>query len=844
MRWRGCAVICLLLVLSLFGRSGKADELRFEQAISQGSEDAATSAASEATAASEAAAASEIVLRGRDDRWQLLLTLQSSDLSLRDVTSEASYAAEPAGIIEIGPGAVVKPLAPGMATVRAVLSNGLTAARTVRVEPLDIDSPVNFPNQIVPIFTKHSCNGGGCHGKLAGQNGFRLSLLGFEPKDDYEFLVRESRGRRLFPAAPERSLLLTKGTAQVPHGGGARLQVDSHEYRLLSRWIAQGMPYGSDSDPMVTEILVTPSARVMARGGKQQLQVVARYSDGRVEDVTQTVQYESNDPEMAEVSTTGLVSTRELAGDVSIMMRYQGHVAVFRASLPLSDQPPTLPEPRNNLDRAVFAQLQKLGIPAADKASDGEFLRRLALDLTGRLPTLEEVDTFARETDAEKRDRWIERYLTSEDHAAFFASKWSQILRNRRDNEAFKFGSFALHNWLRDQLYQNRPYDQIVREIVAASGDLTVHPPVAWYRQVSDIHQQVEDTAQLFLGQRIQCARCHHHPFEKWSQRDYGQLAAFFSLVSKKKGPSAEEPFVFSRIGVPSSPNPRGGAALSPAGLGAPPAAIDPATDPRQQLVDWMVDRSNPFFAPSLVNRYWKHFFGRGLVDPEDDMRVTNPASNPELLSVLSEEFRQSGFDLRQLLRTIVQSEIYQRTSLANELNLKDKRNHSRFYPKRLQAEVLLDVVDTVLGTTTKFAGVPAGTRAVSLPDTSFDSYFLTVFGRPQSSTACECEREMNPNLAQSLHLLNSKEMQGKLTAETGRAARYAQELVDLPEPELRERVAKQLDDIYRIALARSPAAHESSPLIDHICGSTDRRAAIEDVLWAIINSKEFLFNH
>lgn len=785
-----------------------------------------------------------VVLRGRDDRWQLLVTLVSPEGKLRDRTHEVRYSVADPTIVEVSNDGMVKPLQPGSTEVRAELDGVGQAIQNITVEAFDNDSPVNFPQQVVPIFTKLSCNGGGCHGKLAGQNGFRLSLLGFEPKDDYEFLVRESRGRRLFPAAPELSLLLTKGTAQVPHGGGARLEVDSYEYRLLRRWIAQGMPYGSDNDPVVQNIEVVPAQRIMDRGASQQLKVLAHYSDGRTEDVTRTVQYESNDTEMADVTVTGLVSTRDLAGDVTVMMRYQGHVAVFRASLPLSDQVPTFPPPRNLVDEAIYAQLTKLGIPFAPKADDSEFLRRVTLDLTGRLPSQTETTAFLGDTSENKREQCIEQLLESHEHAEYFASKWSQILRNRRNNDAFKYGSFALHMWLQEQFYTNQPYDEIVRDIVAASGDLTSHPPVAWYRQVTDINQQVEDTAQLFLGQRIQCARCHHHPFEKWSQQDYAQMSAFFSLVSKKPGPTDEEPVVYSRLGIASSPNPRGGAALPPAGLGSAPVALDASLDPRHQLVDWMADPSNPFFAKSLVNRYWKHFFGRGLVDPEDDMRVTNPASNPMLLEKLSLQFIDSGFDLRDLLRTIVQSETYQRSSHADALNLKDQRNHSRFYPKRLTAEPLLDAVDQVLGTTTKFAGVPSGTRAVALPDTSFDSYFLTVFGRPEATTACECERESNPNLAQSLHLLNSKEMQSKLTADTGRAAIYAGELNGKSGDELRTIASRQIDEIYLVALARPPSESEKASLVEHLCTHENPRAAMEDVLWAVINSKEFLFNH
>jgi hypothetical protein len=802
-----------------------------------------------------------VVLRGRDSRRQILVMVEHGDQPRVDATRTVHFTASPEGIVSISDSGYVSPIAAGQTTITATYpDSAVSSSMELTVADFSDDTPVNFPNQVVPVFTKLACNGGGCHGKSAGQNGFRLSLLGFHPRDDYEFLVRESRGRRLFPAMPEKSLLLTKATSEVPHGGGQRMDKDSDEYRLVRRWIGQGMPYGSDDDPKVTSIAVHPENRVMRRNGSQQLIVLARYSDGHVEDVTRMAQFESNDSEMAEVDVDGLVKTRDLAGDVTVMTRFQGQVAVFRSTMPLSDTPPMLPTPGNLVDREVFAKLNRLGIPTSPRCDDSAFLRRVTIDLAGRLPTMEETQAMLADQSPEKRDVVIDRLLSSTDHAEYFAGKWSQILRNRRDNEAFKFGSYALYQWLRNQIHQNRPYDAMVRDIVAASGSLTVHPPVAWYRQVSDINQQVEDASQLFLGQRIQCARCHHHPYERWSQQDYAQMAGFFSLVSKKAGPTPQEPIVYSRIGRPSASDPRTGAALPPAGLGSDPIEIDEQRDPRDQLVDWMVQQDNPYFAPSLVNRYWKHFFGRGLVDPEDDMRVTNPPSNPELLQAMSSYFIESGFDQRELIRLIVSSKTYQLSSDANELNLNDKRNHSRYYPKRLAAEVLLDSIDDVLGTVTTFDAMPVGTRAVELPDTSFDSYFLTVFGRPEATTACECERSIDSNLAQSLHLLNSKQMQTKITDPAGTARQCSQQLTEQraaaasdapsaePKPDpataVDALIRSQISDFYLRALCRYPKPEELNQILNYIRSSDDPQIAYEDTFWAIVNSKEFLFNH
>lgn len=774
-------------------------------------------------------------LNGRDARRQLVVTADYGNAQLRDVTPLVVYSAAPAGIVEIDSTGLVTPLADGQATITASGPDGKTAASTVTVAHTTEQVPINFPNQITPIFTKLGCNGGGCHGKASGQNGFKLSLLGFEPSEDYEYLVKEGRGRRVFPAAPELSLVLQKATNTVPHGGGQRLTKDSHEYRLLKRWIEQGMPYGKPEDPSVARIEIYPVNRTMIRRGQQQVAVLAHYTDGSVEDVTRTATYDPNDPEMAEVGVGGLVKTLDLAGDVAIMARYQGQVAVFRASIPLGAKVEAFPPAKNFIDDLVFGKLKTLGIPPSAPCDDATFLRRTAIDIAGRLPTPDETKKFLADQDPAKRDRWIDELLASGAYADYFANKWSAVLRNKRENADFAHGTFAFHDWIRDALYHNKPYDHFVREIVAAAGEPSTNPPVIWYRELKEVNQQVEDTAQLFLGLRIQCARCHHHPFEKWSQHDYFSVAAFFSRVGRKPAELAGEQIIFHNRGVASAKHPKSGAVIKPAGLGAPVLDIAADRDPRQLLVDWMVAKDNPFFAPALVNRYWKHFFDRGLVDPEDDMRVTNPASNPELLSALSQSFVESGFDLKSLVRAICQSQTYQLASEPNEFNLSDKQNYSRFYPKRLTAEVLLDAINQVTDSTTDFGDLPPGTRAVQLPDQQANSYFLTVFGRPQADTACECERSQEANLAQSLHLLNSPEIQGKLTAAQGRAAKLAADARG-DEDKLRE--------LYLWVYSREPVAEELSIATAHLAKNTNKQQAYEDIVWALVNTKEFLFNH
>lgn len=778
-------------------------------------------------------------LRGQDAQGQLVVTGKYAGDMLRDVTRQVKFETKPAGIVTIDETGLVKTAGDGTVTIAAVAPNGKRAELQLTVSNFAHAASINFPNQIVPLFTKFGCNGGGCHGKASGQNGFKLSLLGFEAGEDFEHLVHEGRGRRLSPGAPDTSLLLTKAINAVPHGGGQRLDGDSLEYRLLRRWVQQGMPFGKETDPHVVRIEVFPSQRTMTRLGEQQLVVTAVYSDGSTEDVTRMTQFDSNSTDNAEVSRTGLVKTTDIAGDVAIMTRYQGLVSVFRALVPLGEKIEKLPPSKNFIDDLVFQKLKTLGMPPSGLADDATFLRRVTVDVAGRLPTMEEAEAFLNDKDAAKRDKLIDRLVDSADYADYFANKWSAVLRNRRKMPTYTRGTYGFHAWIRQSLYENKPYDEFAREILAASGEMGENPPVAWYREVKEVDQQVEDAAQLFLGLRIQCARCHHHPFEAWSQRDYYGFSAFFKQVGRKPGVEADEERVYHKRGLASATNPKTNEKLSPTGLGAAALEIAPERDPRQALVDWMSSPDNKFFAPSFVNRYWKHFFSRGIVDPEDDMRVTNPATNPELLAALAEHFIKHKFDVKDLVRTICKSTTYQLSAEPNAFNAKDKQNFSRYYPKRLNAEVLLDSVDYVTGSTTTFTGLPTGSRAVQIPDNGVNSYFLTVFGRPEGASACECERSMDASLAQSLHLLNSQEVQAKLSNGSGRATKLSND----------DKITTQakLKQLYRAAFSRDPLPDELAAAEAHISRAQNadaRKQAFEDVLWALVNTKEFLFNH
>ncbi len=709
---------------------------------------------------------------------------------------------------------------------------------------------VSFVNDVVPLLTKSGCNTGVCHAKAgSGQNGFQFSLLGFEPQEDFEHLVNEGRGRRLFPASPEQSLLLLKATGIVPHGGGVRLEPNSKSYDLLLGWIRQGANYDGDSAPKLIAFEVVPREGSVNPNETQQLTAVARYSDGSQREVTDLALYEANDRAMAEVNGSGLVHFSDIPGKSAIMLRYQGRVAVYNASIRMAATVDSLPPSKNFVDDFVFANLKAIGVPPSPVCDDATFLRRVTLDIAGRLPTEEEASAFFVSQETNKRDQVIDALLRSPDYADYFANKWTALLKNRRDDASDLKSNFAFHAWIRDSLLANKPYDQLVRELLAATGTVIGNPAVAWYKRVKEPKEQLEDVAQLFLGVRMQCAQCHHHPFERWSQDDYYSLSAFFSQVGRKPSNTRGEDLIFHKRGIAAAKNIKTGAALKPAALGDPIPAIAADEDPRLKLVDWMASKANPFFAKALVNRYWKHFLQRGLVEPEDDIRDTNPATNPELLAALEKHFIDSSFDLKSLVRVITQSNAYQLSSTPNQYNIADRQNYSRYYPRRLQAEMLLDAIDAVTESQTDFPNLPTGTRAIALPDNSYNraSPFLKVFGRPESESVCECERVQSSSLAQSLHLINAGDVKAKLNQQNGRADRLAKE--ERPTEE-------KVRELYRAAFAREPRADELQIALEYLAGvrtdaagqpldsAQSNRLNMQDLIWALINTKEFLFNH
>jgi len=774
-----------------------------------------------------------VELVGPDSTQQLVVDLAG--------TAAATYASADATVADVESTGRILAKGDG-STVVTVRSRGAESRVLVVVRGFASPPPTHFANQVVPVFTRLGCNSGGCHGKASGQNGFRLSLLGFEPTLDYETLVYEDRGRRVFPAAPDRSLLLEKATARVPHGGGRRMEPGSHEYRVVRSWIEAGMPVGRPDDPTVAGIAIYPEARRLEPGSVQQVAVTATYTDGRVEDVTRWSQYQSNDPEVAVATEAGQVRAAGLPGQAAIMARYQGRVAIFRATVPLAHGEESAADfaSSNPIDRLASKQWRALGIAPSADCSDAEFIRRASLDILGTMPTGAEIRAFVALPSRDKRARLVDRLLERPEYAAYFAIKWADILRNKRDGKPEAEGStFRFHDWIRESLARNVPYDQFVRGILTATGTPETSPPVMWYRKKKKVDEYVDDTAQVFLGMRLQCAKCHHHPFEVWGQDDYYGFAAFFGRVKRKPLADArrdglkEEVILTARTGTVA--HPVTGRIMAPRGLGDPDVATATAGDPRERLVDWMVAPNNRFFARSLVNRYWAHFLGRGIVEPIDDIRLTNPPSNPELLDALAGSFVDSGYDLKALIRVIATSRVYSLSSVPTGSNARDHQSFARHYPRRLGAEVLLDAISQMTGSPTPFDGLPAGTRAIELPDEGVASGFLDAFGRPRRETSCECERVGDASLGQSLMMINSADVQSKLSAAGGRAGRLA----DDPRPD-----EAKVDELFWDAFARPPDSGEATRALAHLAANpAQKRLAYEDILWALLNAKEFQFN-
>jgi hypothetical protein len=704
-----------------------------------------------------------------------------------------------------------------------------------------------FERDIQPILTRYGCNAGACHGKARGQNGFALSLLAYDHDFDYHAITTEARGRRIFPANPQFSLLLRKATGQVPHGGGKKLDPQSPEYQTLEQWIAAGTPRTPANAPKLEKITVSPTERLMKFSETQPLRVTAHYSDGTQEDVTRLAQFSSSESVYASVSPEGVITAGPIPGEAAIMARFAEKFAICNVLIPRPDPVDAAVYeklPRYNfIDELIWKKLQQLNITPSERSIDAQFHRRAYLDIIGRLPTPEETRRFLADTDPNKRAKLIDALLERPEYADFWANKWADLLRPNPYHVGMK-ATYNFDQWLRRSFRENKPYDQFVREIITANGSTWTNGATVFYRNRREPDELTTLVSQLFLGVRLDCAKCHHHPFEVWGQDDFYGFAAFFGRIGRKGvGISApisggeEAVFLGTPTGRRAGPvkHPVTGEALMPTPLLGQPLDIPPDQDPREVLADWITAPDNPYFAKVMVNRVWADLMGRGIVDPVDDLRATNPPSNPELLEALAQNFRTNRYDLKKLIRTITTSYAYQLSTTPNESNAADLRNYSRHYRQRLRAEVLLDMVCDITGIPDRFEAMPPGSRAMELWTVRSQSLFLDSFGRPDPNQDPPCERTSETTVVQALHLMNSPALHRKVTADDGRCAILAKSS---------KTPAEIIEELYLLAYCRYPTDTERVNALKRFeKKGASRRSATEDLLWALINTPEFIFN-
>jgi len=703
---------------------------------------------------------------------------------------------------------------------------------------------VSFLNDVLPVLSKAGCNGGTCHAKPEGRGGFKLSVFAYDPRNDFYNITRAARGRRVSPASPEHSLLLQKPTMTVQHGGGQRFAPGSPAHKTLLNWIRQGMPYSLPDEPALTEVKVSPSENRYKKGATQPLRVTAKFSDGTTRDVTALSHFISNEKEIATVDDAGLVKVGTLSGEGVIVARYMGLVDVARVTVPTDRERPDSAYaalPRNNfIDDLAYARFKKLGLLPSAPATDAEFLRRASLDAIGTLPTHDEARAFLADTDPDKRSKLIERLLANPAWADHWAIKWADLVRP----SPFRVGvrsTYMMDAWLRESFRANKPFDQFARELLTAEGSTHRYGPVVFYRHFRAPDELAPVISQVFLGVRLECARCHHHPNERWRQDDFFSFSAFFTDIRRKgqgiSTPISGEPeYIWFAEGRSTVKHPVTGAVMKPTPLAGAAMEIPTTTDPRATLADWMTQADNPFFARAVVNRVWAEFFGRGIVEPVDDFRASNPPTNEPLLDALAKDFAAHKFDMKHVMRTLMRSHLYQLSSLPNETNIADTKNFSRAYRRRLPAEVLADAVASVTGVPDNFQGLPAGARALEAWNNRLASDTLDAFGRPNASADCPCERDTRTSVVQALHLMNSTRLHEKISGGEGRAARLAATTATPSEI---------ITELYLAAFNRPPLAEELS--IATRCfgdSASTRQPAIEDVMWALLNSAEFVFNH
>ncbi|MGF1582122.1 MAG: DUF1553 domain-containing protein [Gemmataceae bacterium] len=754
----------------------------------------------------------------------------------KEFTSAAKFTSGDSQIAKVDEQGIVQPVSDGTTKIH-VVAEGVNRQVPVEVTKAKADVLVEFGRDIVPIFTRQGCNQGACHGAQHGRGGFKLSLLGFDPIFDHAQVVQSAEGRRVVVSDPERSILLLKPSLVMEHGGGHRLQKDGQAYDLIRQWLEDGVPEPSRRDPVVTKLQVWPRHRTMSPKEKQQILVTATWSDGVEQDVTSTAQFDTLNEGVAKVTKDGLI-TAQGKGETHIMVRFGGQATVVQVTLPYAKVTSFPKFASNNfIDEKAMGKWKSLGLTPSELCSDLEFYRRIHLDTIGTLPSPKSIRAFLSDKSEYKRKKAIEKVLDRPEFVDFWALKLGDLLRINRNSMQDR-GMWSFHNWVRSSIRDGKSLDKMASEIITAEGSTFTEGPANFFMTSRNPADWAETTSQVFLGVRIGCAKCHHHPFEKWSQDDYYGMTAFFVRVgtktSKEFGLFGRETVVYLRNGGEQT-HPRKGGIVKPHPLGS--KETDDPLDRRVALAKWMTAKENDYFARNLVNRFWGYYMGRGLVEPLDDLRATNPASNPELLDALAENFVKHNFDLKHLLRTIMNSRVYQLSSKVTAENKVDAANmfYTRFTIRRLTAEQLADAIDAATGTTTKYTGLPLGTRAIQLPDSQVASFFLDTFGRPERKITCECERTKEPNIAQALHLLHGDFLNPKLSHPKGRLANLLK---------AKTKDTEAITELYLATLSRPPSSSEINRAKFWITQAPNRREGLEDVLWALLNSREFVFTH
>jgi uncharacterized protein DUF1549/uncharacterized protein DUF1553/Big-like domain-containing protein len=772
-------------------------------------------------------------LSGLGETQTVAVTGRYADGSFRDLTRQAMFSVKDTEIVATASDGRITSKAPGSTRLQASVS-GMKASALIVVRENHETRTMDFATDIAPILSRHGCNASGCHGALNGQAGFKLSLFGYDPDADYQAIVKANDGRRVNLKNPEDSLLLAKPTFTIAHGGGQLLQKESLEYRALRDWIAAGAPQGKAGWPRLESLQVYPEGQrlLVTSGQRQQLVVIGKYSDGREVDMTRQVRYTPSDETVVSVSPEGLVSPKR-TGEANIMVRSLGAVGVSRMAVvlrPPLHHPPALP--RNNyIDDLVFDKLLRLRMLPSDLCSDSEFIRRVYLDLIGTLPKPAEVRAFLADGSSTKREHLVDSLFTRPEYADFWSLKYGDLFTN---SPQFLYNGTAYYqSWLRDSLSKNKPYDQFVRDLLTSSGGTYQALPTNFYTVQKKPEDMATFVSQTFLGVSLECARCHDHPSEKWKRDDFMGLAAFFSQVKFKGGARNNERFLYIE---PEKEflHPQTKLAVAAKFLGAQYAQFQPLEDRRAKLAVWLTSTKNPYFAKAAVNRFWKELMGRGIVEPVDDFRVTNPPSHPELLERLAADFVELGFDTQKLMKRIILSRTYQLSAKPNTTNADDRTAYSHYILRRLSAEQMADAIAQATGVPDRYPYFYPGKRAIQLPDPIVDSYFLTIFDRSTRENAT-CSRKQSASITQSLNLVSGETINGKLRNEKGAISQLMHE----------GKSDKEIVEYLTLAaLARFPTTLEKRLAAEGIQKSTSRREGLEDFGWALLNSKAFLYNH